>query len=264
MAKHLRQSTGATEKIGVFVDVGDGFTPETGITLGAADEAELLKPGTTNITDISGNSWGAITTADGWYWLTFTTGDTDTCGILTVVVQDDSVCLPVYMEFEVINANVYDSLYAAATTDYLKVDIIQVEGADATDTLIGADGDTLETLSDEIAAIPTTAMRGTDNVVLAGATKAEMDAAHALLATPAQVNTQVLDVLNTDTFAEPSSVPAATASLVDKIAWLCALARNKITQTATTMLLRNDADDGTVGTSTVSDDGTTATRGEFS
>lgn len=80
----------------------------------------------------------------------------------------------------------------------------------------------------------------------------------------AEVNAEVLDVLATDTFAEPSAVPAATSTLKDKINWLFILARNKITQTATTQLVRNDADNATVGTSTVSDDGTTATRGEFS
>ena len=79
----------------------------------------------------------------------------------------------------------------------------------------------------------------------------------------AEVNTEVLDVLATDTFAESSGIPGATATLVAKIGWLATLARNKITQTATTQLVRNDADDGTVATSTVSDDGTTAIRGEF-
>jgi len=80
----------------------------------------------------------------------------------------------------------------------------------------------------------------------------------------ASVNTEVLDVLTTDTFAEASAVPAATSTLKDKINWLFALARNKVTQTATTQLVRNDADSGTIGTSTVSDDGTTFTRGEYS
>jgi hypothetical protein len=79
----------------------------------------------------------------------------------------------------------------------------------------------------------------------------------------AEVNAEVLDVLNTDTFAEPAGVPAATASLVDKIGWLVALARNKITQTATTQTLRNDADGADIATSTVSDNGTTFTRGEW-
>ena len=57
----------------------------------------------------------------------------------------------------------------------------------------------------EIAAIPTTAMRGTDNVVLAGPTKSEMDTAHALLATPAQVNTQVDNALDTAIPASPTA-----------------------------------------------------------
>lgn len=79
----------------------------------------------------------------------------------------------------------------------------------------------------------------------------------------ASVNAEVVDTLVTDTYAEPGSVPAATASLKDKIGWMEALARNKITQTSTTQTLRNDADSGNIATSTVSDDGTTFTRGEF-
>ena len=80
----------------------------------------------------------------------------------------------------------------------------------------------------------------------------------------AAVNAEVLDVLNTDTFAEPASVPGATSTLVDKISWIFTLNRNKITQTSTTQLVRNDTDAATIGTSTVSDDGTTTSRGEYS
>ena len=79
----------------------------------------------------------------------------------------------------------------------------------------------------------------------------------------AEIKAQIVAALNSDTYAESSAVPAATATLVAKIAWLATLARNKITQTATTQLVRNDADGATVGTSTVSDDGTTFTRGKF-
>lgn len=80
----------------------------------------------------------------------------------------------------------------------------------------------------------------------------------------ADVNAEVVDCLNVDTYAEPSSVPAATSTLVDKIKWLFALARNKRTQTSTTELVRNDADSATVGTSTKSDSAGTFTRGKFS
>ena len=73
----------------------------------------------------------------------------------------------------------------------------------------------------------------------------------------------VVDI-STTTLAEPSSVPAATATPLAKINWMATLARNKILQTSTGSTLRNDSDAGTIGTSTVSDDGTTFTRGKFS
>lgn len=81
--------------------------------------------------------------------------------------------------------------------------------------------------------------------------------------TAAQVNAEVLDVLTTDTFAEPAAVPAATSSLKDKISFLFTLARNKLTQTSSTTTLRNDADNANIATSTTSDDGTTFTAQEW-
>ena len=65
---------------------------------------------------------------------------------------------------------------------------------------------------------------------------------------------------------EPTAAPAynaGTAGVEEVRAWLLALSRNKITQTSTTTTVRNDADSGTISTSTVSDDGSTFTRGEF-
>ena len=63
--------------------------------------------------------------------------------------------------------------------------------------------------------------------------------------------------------AELTGVPAANASLDKKIRWLFLLARNKITQTATTQTVLADDGTTTVATATVSDNGTTATRNEF-
>lgn len=71
-----------------------------------------------------------------------------------------------------------DNINAPIGTVDTVVDGIQTDLSNVTDGL-GA----LKALID---AIPTTAMRGTDNVVLAGPTKAEMDTAHALLATEAK------------------------------------------------------------------------------
>jgi hypothetical protein len=100
---------------------------------------------------------------------------------------------------------------------------------------VGADGDTLETLSDQV--------DGT--------------------ATPAQVNEQVLDVLNTDTFAEPGQeAPAATTTLVKKIGYLYKFLRNKITNDGTDMKLYNDAGDTVDQKASVSEAAGTVTRGE--
>lgn len=113
MAQFLRQSTQVDVRIGPFVDVGDGFTPEVGVTLSGADEAELLKADGAATADISGAAWAAVSGCDGWYDLTLTTSHTDTVGDLTVVVQDDSVCLPVFARFQVLDEGAYDALFAA-------------------------------------------------------------------------------------------------------------------------------------------------------
>lgn len=74
----------------------------------------------------------------------------------------------------------------------------------------------------------------------------------------------VISALNTVANAEPTSVPAANASLATKIAWQYMKQRNLIKQTATAQTVY--ADDGTtlIGTSTVSDSGSEADRGKYS
>lgn len=119
---YLKADTTTIVHIGPFVDVTDGFTPETGVTLGAADEAEILKHGATSTTDISGNTWNTIAGCDGHYVLTILDTQLTTEGHLSVIVQDASVCRPVRVDFEVVNANVYDSLFAASGVDVLNTE----------------------------------------------------------------------------------------------------------------------------------------------
>ena len=109
---------GATHKvvIGPFVDVGDGFTPETGVALSSADEAEVILHDGTSVVDISGYTWAAITTMDGYYNLTLQSGISGTVGHMIVVVNDDSVCLPVMARFTVLEEAVYDRDFAASAT----------------------------------------------------------------------------------------------------------------------------------------------------
>lgn len=66
-----------------------------------------------------------------------------------------------------------------------------------------------------------------------------------------------------DAMVETTGAPAITGTFRAAWEWMFALSRNKIEQTATTTTLSNDAGSG-IATSTVSDDATTYTRGEWS
>lgn len=70
-------------------------------------------------------------------------------------------------------------------------------------------------------------------------------------------------VWDLSTITPPTAAPAANPTMKEAIAWQFTLARNKRTQTSTTEVLRNDADNANIATSTKADDGTTFTRGEW-
>ncbi len=81
----------------------------------------------------------------------------------------------------------------------------------------------------------------------------------------AEVNAEVVDALATDTYAEPGQgTPGATISLAAKIGYLYKAWRNKSTQTATEYDLYNDDTTTVDQKATVSDNATTATKGEIS
>lgn len=80
----------------------------------------------------------------------------------------------------------------------------------------------------------------------------------------ADVKTEVVAALDTDTYAEPGQgAPAATASLVAKLGYLYKAWRNKSTETGSQYSLYDDAGTTVDQKATVSDDGTTATKGEI-
>ena len=80
----------------------------------------------------------------------------------------------------------------------------------------------------------------------------------------ADVNAEVVDAVNVDTYAEPGqAAPPATTTLVTKIGYLFKALRNRHTQTATTFSLYNDDATTVDQKATVSDNGTTFDRGEI-
>lgn len=135
-------------------------------------------------------------------------------------------------------------------------------------------------------AIPTTAMRGTDGAnttvpdtagvvpallpaaLVGGRIDADIGAKTGNVALSAQekldVNTEALDVIATDTHAEPGQgTPAATTSLIEKINFLYKAWRNKKESNATTINLYNDAGAVVDQKRTQSDDATTYTKEEM-
>lgn len=77
----------------------------------------------------------------------------------------------------------------------------------------------------------------------------------------ADVSTEIWSIA----IPEPTTVPTyGTTSALQGIAWDVAWRRNKVTQSATTTTLRNDADNANVATCAVTDNGTTLTIAECS
>ena len=122
----LKQSTAVTIKIGPFVDDTDANTVEDGLTLSQAD-IRLSKNGA----NIAQKTESSAATHDelGYYDCDLDTTDTGTLGRLQLFVHE-SGALPVWHDFMIMPANVWDSLFGA--------DRLQVHAAEITDALITA------------------------------------------------------------------------------------------------------------------------------
>jgi hypothetical protein len=122
---YLKQSTAVTIMLGPFLDDGDGKTAETGLTISQAD-VRLSK----NSGNMAQKNESTSCTHDeiGWYTCPLDTTDTNTLGILTIMVHE-SGALPVWKEYMVIPAAVYDSLVAGS--DKLPVDAVEISGDSA-------------------------------------------------------------------------------------------------------------------------------------
>jgi len=151
----------------------------------------------------------------------------------------------------------------AAIAAYLDTEVAAILAAVDTEVAaIKAKTDNLPASPAAVGSAMTLAANAVSASALASDAVAEIQSGLSTLSA-AQVNAEVVDALATDTYAEPSSVPAATASIAAKIGFVTAALRNKRLTTATTDTIRNDADSAAVGAATLGDDGTTFTRGEY-
>lgn len=106
MALFLKQSTAVDIGLGPFLDDTDGKTAETALTITQPD-IRLKK---------NGGAWAQKNAAQtlsheeaGWYAVSLDSTDTNTLGVLIVAIHETGA-LPVWEKFQVVPANVYDSL----------------------------------------------------------------------------------------------------------------------------------------------------------
>ncbi len=267
----LKQSTAFTDRIGPFLDKTDGVTEEIGLTT-AASAIFLSK---------AGGNFGAKNEStalshdqDGWYVIIYDATDTDTVGLLKVLVQAPATHLPVWEYYEVLEEVIYDALFAASANAFagaagsttLGVGVLDAAAiaADAiTEAKIADDAIAAEHIAAAAFVAATFAAGAIDATAIAdGAIDAATFAAGAINA--AALAADAIDKFWDEAMVQTTGAPAITGSMRLFMQWWAALSRNKMLQTATTSTLRNDADAADLATSTVSDDGTTATRGEWS
>jgi len=284
---------GATNQSTVvrIVDSTDG-TPETGVTSATAGLALFyrregaLRVALTALNDLADaaaahNDGGLAHIGDGYYRvdpqdLAFASG---VSGVLIEGTATNMVVIGAYHQLVDLNL---DSQSAIDLKDFADdgydPSTNKVQGVVLVDTLTTYTGNTVQTgdafarlgapagvsVSADVAAVKVdtaATLVDTAEIGTAGAGLTNLGGMSTTM--KAQVNTEVVDTLNTDTYAELASVPAATTTLRNMLQWLFMLGRNKMTQTATTKTLLADDTTTSVATSTVSDDGTTFTDGEM-
>ena len=120
----LKQSTAVTPKIGPFLDSTDMLTAKTALSIGQADV--LISKADGSIAQKNDTN-SATHDSAGFYGVPFNVTDTGTVGRMRVSIQKTGA-LPVWEDYFVLPANVYDSLVGS---DLLQIDLTQVIG-DAT------------------------------------------------------------------------------------------------------------------------------------
>lgn len=136
----IKQSTAVVIQFGPLVDPTDAVTAKTAL-VSAIDHAStgilLSKNGGTRA--IRHATVTASThDSDGYYKVTLDTTDTNTLGHLRAAWSSAANCLPVWRDFLVLAANVYDAMVAASV--YLKTDLTQILTVGGTVTKLAAQG----------------------------------------------------------------------------------------------------------------------------
>ena len=144
--RFLKKNTAVRISVGPFFDFADGVTPETAMTVtnisGSLtwddDDNTAVNSSSLTIT-ASGGSNDMVHVSGGIYDLELTAAQTNVgpCRMM-LTLWDSNVCTPAFHEFQVLDANVYDSLFGSSS-DFLDVNVEEIK---ATTVLgVGTAGD---------------------------------------------------------------------------------------------------------------------------
>jgi hypothetical protein len=146
MASYLKTNTAVTITVGPFLDKTDGVTAEVALTVAnskitAVAETDNNSAPTLVLDNVAGNdatnTLAHITNDDaGYYSLLLTAANTNRVGRFKIAIMDAANHCPVFHEFIILPAQVYDSLILG--TDLLDANTSQLGGTTQTGRDVGA------------------------------------------------------------------------------------------------------------------------------
>lgn len=283
----LKQSTVYT-RLFLMIDSTDHITGKTGLTV----VVTLSKAG-----GAFGAAGGTVTeVSSGWYKIALTTTDTNTLGDLAyhcAVAGADATDF-----VDTVSVRIIDDL-AFPTTSGRSLDVtttgeagIDWSNIGAPTTSVNLSGTTIATtqqvdvntiktnpvVNAGTITFPTTATLASTTNITAGTvtTATNVTTVNGIANNAITAASIATDAIDADALAadavteiwakgctEPTAVVAASPTVIAALSWLLTLSRNTLTQTSTTQIIKADDTTTTIATSTISDNGTTFTRGEF-
>jgi len=148
MAMILKQSTAVDVLIGPFVDITDGATAETG----ESPSVKLSKNG--QALGAKNDATTPVHDADGYHNCELDATDTNTVGTLVLTVAASATALPVRHEFQVVEEDTYEYLYASGAAPDTQIAAItaavitNAAGADVAADIIAVKAETALIVAD--------------------------------------------------------------------------------------------------------------------
>ncbi len=216
--QYLKADTATAVVVGPFIDDTDGASLETALTVTGMD-VELVKHSNTHpltstsfAPTASGGSNDCSHIVDGLYSLELQATDVDTEGRLFLSVEVAGA-LPVWHEFMVVAANVYDSLFAAATTDYLDINVKEIsDDSTAADNLETACDNYSATRGLSGSALPAVAADGAGGLPVSDAGGLDLDGMNTSIASIESDATDILADTSTTLDTKLNDIQGTTFS----------------------------------------------------